>query len=106
MVLGIPFYGRISFSSSPSAITYRQIMQLDPSLYTIEKWDPSASVPYVSRNATGAFYCGYDNPASIAVKGAWMLSMGMKGMMCWMYHGDDASGTLRKAMWNAVMKPL
>jgi len=106
MVLGIPFYGRISFSQSPTAITYRQIKNLDPAVYTIGNWDPTASVPYVTRKATGAFYCGYDNPASIAIKGAWLLAHGMKGMMCWMYHGDDDNGTLRKAMWNAVMKPL
>lgn len=105
MVLGIPFYGRISFSTSPSAITYRQIKNLDPSLYSINNWDPAASVPYVKRIGTGAFYCGYDNAASIAIKGAWALSQGMKGLMCWMYHGDDDAGTLRKAMWNAVMKP-
>jgi len=105
MVLGIPFYGRISFSKSPSAITYRQIKNLDPSLYSIDNWDPTASVPYVSRISTGAFYCGYDNAASIAQKGSWALSQGMKGLMCWMYNGDDDNGTLRKAMWNAVMKP-
>ena len=106
MVLGIPFYGRISFSSSPSALTYRQINNLDPSLYNKDNWDPTASVPYVTRISTGAFYCGYDNAASIAIKGSWLLSQGMKGMMCWMYHGDDAGGSLRKAMWNAVMKPV
>lgn len=105
MVLGIPFYGRISFSTSPSAITYRQIKNLDPSLYSTNNWDPTASVPYVSRISTGAFYCGYDNAASIAIKGSWALSQGMKGLMCWMYNGDDDAGTLRKAMWNAVMKP-
>jgi chitinase len=105
MVLGIPFYGRISFASSPSALTYRQINNLDPSLYNNDNWDPTASVPYVTRISTGAFYCGYDNAASIAIKGSWLLSQGMKGMMCWMYHGDDAGGSLRKAMWNAVMQP-
>jgi chitinase len=106
MVLGIPFYGRISFSQSPSAITYKQIKNLKPATYVANNWDPTASVPYVTLKNTGTFYCGYDNPASIAIKGNWMLSMGMKGMMCWMYDGDDDRGTLRKALWNAVMKPL
>ncbi|HPV87904.1 MAG TPA: glycosyl hydrolase family 18 protein [Bacteroidales bacterium] len=106
MVLGIPFYGRISFSTSPSAITYRQIQNLDPSLYTINNWDPTASVPYVIKKSSGAFYCGYDNAQSIAVKGSWLHARKMKGMMCWMYNGDDEKGTLRKAMWNAVMRPL
>ncbi len=106
MVLGIPFYGRISFSQNPSAVTYAQIKKMNPATYVVNNWDPTASVPYVTIKNTGAFYCGYDNAASIAIKGTWMLSMGMKGMMCWMYDGDDANGTLRKALWNAVMKPL
>ena len=52
----------------------------------------------------GSFYCGYDNPRSIAAKGEWILKNGMKGMMFWDYEGDDTMGTLRKALWNAVMK--
>ena len=34
----------------------------------------------------------------------WILKNGMKGMMFWDYEGDDTMGTLRKALWNAVMK--
>ena len=30
----------------------------------------------------------------------------MKGMMFWDYEGDDTMGTLRKALWNAVMKKI
>ena len=41
---------------------------------------------------------------SIAAKGEWILKNGMKGMMFWDYEGDDTMGTLRKALWNAVMK--
>ena len=33
-----------------------------------------------------------------------ILKNGMKGMMFWDYEGDDTMGTLRKALWNAVMK--
>ena len=28
----------------------------------------------------------------------------MKGMMFWDYDGDDNQGTLRNALWNAVMQ--
>ena len=74
-------------------------------MYRIDNWDSEASVPYVTNRYTGLYYCGYDNPASIAAKGSWIRSLGMKGMMFWNYDGDDAKGTLRKAVWEAVMKP-
>ncbi|GHT68309.1 hypothetical protein AGMMS50239_33120 [Bacteroidia bacterium] len=101
LVLGIPFYGRISFSASPGAINYNKIIQLG-SGYKIDNWDEAASVPYVTYN--GQYYCGYDNAKSIAIKGEWLLEKGMKGMMFWDYDGDDSDGTLRKAVWKATMK--
>ena len=103
LVLGIPFYGRISFSSSPGSINYNKIIKLDTGEYKIDNWDNNASVPYVT-TADGKFYCGYDNERSIAIKGEWMLSQGMKGMMYWDYNGDDNKGTLRTAVWEATMK--
>ena len=39
--------------------------------YVIENWDTEGNVPYVTKN--GSFYCGYDNPRSIAAKGEWIL---------------------------------
>ncbi|MBR4149582.1 MAG: glycoside hydrolase family 18 [Rikenellaceae bacterium] len=102
LVLGIPFYGRHSFDSSPSAIDYNKIILLDKSIYKIDNWDNDASVPYVTEN--GKYYCGYDNPKSIAIKGDWLRSLGMKGMMYWDYNGDDNKHTLSKAVWQATMK--
>jgi chitinase len=101
LVLGVPFYGRRSFSTSPGAINYKDIIKLDQQSYKIDNWDAAASVPYVTYN--GQYYCGYDNDKSIALKGEWLLAKGMKGMMYWDYDGDDAAGTLRKAVWQAVM---
>jgi chitinase len=101
LVLGIPFYGRRSFASAPLAINYNKILTLGAG-YKIDNWDSAASVPYVTYN--GQYYCGYDNAQSIALKGAWLLEKGMLGMMYWDYDGDDAAGTLRTAVWNAVMK--
>jgi chitinase len=101
LVLGIPFYGRHSFgASSPTAINYNKILTLDSSYKA--NWDDAASVPYITYN--GAYYCGYDDGKSIGIKGEWLLEKGMKGMMFWDYDGDDSNGTLRKAVWNAVMK--
>jgi chitinase len=104
LVLGIPFYGRHSFSVKPTAYNYSTIIALSASEgYSIGNWDASANVPFVTLN--GAFFCGYDDARSIAAKGALAIGdKGMKGMMYWNYDADDDSGTLRKAVWNAVMK--
>ncbi len=99
LVLGIPFYGRHSWTE---AVNYKKILELDPKSYKIDNWDDAASVPYVTYN--GVYYCGYDNEKSISIKGEWLLDKGMKGMMYWEYDGDDAIGTLRRAVWQATMK--
>ena len=101
LVIGIPFYGRALRTASPSAITYKAIMKLG-SEYTIENWDTQASVPYVTRN--GAKYCYYDNPRSIEIKARWSLERGMRGLMYWENDQDDSNYTLRKAVWESVMK--
>ncbi|MGB4020235.1 MAG: glycosyl hydrolase family 18 protein, partial [Syntrophomonadaceae bacterium] len=105
LVLGIPFYGRRSFSTAPTAINYDRILSLDPNVYKIDNFDAAAGVPYVTLTSNNSFYCGYDNAKSIALKGEWLHRNGMKGIMYWQYDGDDAKGTLRKACWQAVMKP-
>lgn len=102
LVLGIPFYGRISFDKSPGAIDYNKIILLDKNDYKIDNWDSDANVPYVTYK--GTYYCGYDNEKSIAIKGDWIRSLGMKGMMYWDYNADDNQHTLCKAVWQAVMK--
>ena len=103
LVLGIPFYGRRSFSTSPTAISYKKILQLDRYQFRRNEWDNVASCPYVATMG-GEFYCGYDNPRSISIKGAWVRENGMRGLMYWEYDQDDDRGTLRKSVWNAVMQ--
>ena len=102
LVLGVPFYGRHSWSQSPTAISYKSIIQLDRYKFRRNKWDETAQCPYVE-TMDGVFYCGYDNPRSIAAKGEWARKEGLLGLMYWEYDQDDAKGTLRKAVWNAVM---
>ena len=104
LVLGIPFYGRHSFSTSPTAISYKSILNLDPKKYRRNKWDAIANCAYVE-TMQGVFYMGYDNPRSIAAKGEWIRKKGMLGLMYWEYDQDDSKGTLRTAVWNAVMTP-
>ncbi len=100
LILGIPFYGRHSFSTSPAAISYSKLMQ-QSSTYRLDNFDESASVPYATLN--GVYFCGYDNAKSIKIKGGWANSLGMRGMMYWSYDQDDSKGTLRKAVWRGVM---
>ena len=102
LVLGIPFYGRHSWSQSPTAISYKKILSMNPYQYRRNQWDEVAGCPYVE-TMNGEFYCGYDNPRSIAIKGDWVRKQGMLGMMYWEYDQDSAEGTLRRAVWNAVM---
>lgn len=104
IVLGIPFYGRHSFSTSPTSISYKDILNLDPKKYRRNKWDSRANCPYVE-TMQGVFYMGYDNPKSIAIKGDWSRQKGLLGLMYWSYDEDDSKGTLRTAVWNAVMTP-
>ena len=101
LLLGIPFYGCHSFTEKPTSLNYKTILTLDKSIYKIDNWDTVSSTPYVTKN--GVFFCGYDNSRSIEIKGKWAVGLGMKGLMYWQYDGDDANGTLRKAVWEAVM---
>lgn len=100
LILGIPFYGRHLFSDK--ALYYKAIIALDKSIYKIDNWDSSAQVPYVTKD--GVLYYSYDNARSIAIKGSWITGLCMKGMFYWNCDGDDSSGTLTKAVWNATMK--
>ena len=100
LVLGVPFYGRHTWSQ---AISYKKILQLDRYKYRRNQWDAIAQCPYVETMG-GDFFCGYDNPHSIGLKGAWVRKQGMLGLMYWEYDQDDANGTLRTAVWNAVMQ--
>jgi chitinase len=68
-------------------------------------WDAAASVPFVTVRSNNSYYCGYDNPKSIAIKAQWALNLGLKGVMFWDYDADDSNGTLRKAVWENIMKP-
>ncbi|MBQ0024599.1 MAG: glycoside hydrolase family 18 [Bacteroidales bacterium] len=102
IVLGVPFYGRHAWSGDGAAISYRSIIELPYPPYKIDNWDSQGSVPYVTYN--GTYYCSYENPKSIAAKGEWIKTKGIKGMMFWEYDEDDAYGTLRRSLWNAVMQ--
>lgn len=101
LVLGIPFYARHDFQRGGSVRFCNLGTWAEGDGYKTDCWDERAGVPHVGKD--GAFHAGYDNPRSIALKGKWLLGLGLKGMMFWEYEGDDEQGTLQRAIWDAVM---
>lgn len=104
MVLGIPFYLRHSFDGAVTVVDYKQLLILAArnSNWEIGLWDDKAKSAYARYK--GEFYGGYDDERSIAVKGEWIHSLGMRGMLYWECSEDDDKYTLAHAVWNAVMK--
>lgn len=98
LTLGIPFYGRGSGEIS-NFIDYKEIIQLTG--YNTQ-WDDVAKAPYLT-DGDGVFVCTYETAQSIALKCAFIRQKGMLGAMYWDYDGDDAEGTLRKAVYQGVM---
>ncbi len=98
LVLGIPFYGRgipeIGYTNYKDIITKENYMQ---------NWDDVAKVPYLT-DSLGAMVCGYEDANSIAEKCKFLKGKGMLGAMYWEYNGDDAQGTLSKAVYNGIMQ--
>jgi chitinase len=100
LVLGIPFYGHGDTKTIPYFIDYKDIIKLNG--YT-EKWDDVAKSPYLE-NPSGEMVCVYENARSIAFKCEYLLKQQLRGAMYWEYSTDDEQGTLRKAVWNGIMK--
>ena len=99
LVLGIPFYGHKAGGTTP---TYKEIPNL-LAQGNIEKWDDTAKMPYLE-DAEGEIILVYDNARSIGYKCEYLLERNLRGAMYWEYSQDDSEGTLRKAVWNGVMK--
>ncbi len=102
LVLGIPFYGRHTFDDGE--YTYQMIMSWEryPTMfpgYKVDNWNDTWKVPYVTLN--GEFFCSYDNPRSIALKGEWVFEKDWRGLMYWENSDDDTKNTLAHACWDS-----
>jgi chitinase len=110
IVLGVPFYGHVwgqvgpanhglfqPGSAVPGAYAgYRNIVaSMLPQGFT-RYWDAAASVPYLYSEQKQEFV-SYEDPESLALKGAYVRKQGLGGMMFWEYNGD-ASGALLNAI--------
>ncbi|HLI71427.1 MAG TPA: glycoside hydrolase family 18 protein [Ktedonobacteraceae bacterium] len=114
LVLGIPLYGHGwtnvpdvnhgLFQSSPNmqpaalgggTANYNQLVSLNMPRY----WDPLAATAWYY---DGTNFWSYDDPASIALKMAYVKALGLGGAMAWSLDGDDSSGTLMKAVYRGL----
>jgi chitinase len=95
LTLGIPFGGKglrgVRFENIDSQAGYTQ------------QWDERAKAAYLA-DAEGNFVHSYEEPRAIAYKCEYLHDKGLLGAMFWQYSADDSLGTLRKSVYNGVMK--
>lgn len=103
IVMGVPFYGRHSWSDGEWY--YHRLLKIQeeqPEEWEINNWDSIGCVPYATHN--GEFWCSYDNPQSIAIKADWIKKNGMRGLMYWEVSGDDEYETLQHALYDNIIR--
>lgn len=102
-VLGVAFYGRHTFESSDKEWMYKEIedvlLKNWPDKYT-KKFNNLWKVPVLYKN--GEMWCSYDDPQSIAYKGDYAITRGMRGLMYWEVEGDNSKKVLQHACYNAM----
>ena len=95
LTLGIPFGGKglrgVRFSNIQEQTGYTQ------------QWDDIAKAAYLA-DEEGNFVHTYEEPRAIAYKCEYLHSKDLLGAMYWQYSADDSIGTLRKAVFEGVMK--
>lgn len=112
MVMGIPFYGKAE--KSPAAgqkifdytVRYYEIPDiLEKGKYkgaalarnVHRMWEFTSMVPYLADDS-GKNVLSYDDPESVAEKGAYVKAGGMLGAMFWEYRCDTSDHALLKAL--------
>ena len=115
-VMGVPFYGKAE--KNPSAGT--KIFEYSVKYYEIpdilnkgtykgkplaravhRQWDATAMVPFLVDDA-GKNVLSYDDPESVAAKGAYVKANGMLGAMFWEYRCDTDDHALLKPLVKAI----
>lgn len=101
LVLGLAFYGRgVKGFPRQRDLTRGHLVEGE---YTF-CWDSDAQVPYIA-DKEGNLVFGYENETSLALKGEYILSRGLKGAMYWSYDGDNADGDLRECVFKVLNRP-
>ena len=115
-VMGVPFYGKAE--KSPAAGT--KIFEYSVKYYEIpdilekgqykgkalarpvtRQWDATAMVPFLV-DAAGKNVLSYDDPESVAAKGAYVVANGHLGAMFWEYRCDTGDHALLGALVKAI----
>ena len=95
LTLGIPFGGKglrgVRFSNVGAQTDYTK------------EWDDQAKAAYLA-DVEGNFVHTYEEPRAITYKCEYLHEKGLLGAMYWEYSQDDEAGTLRKAVYDGVMK--
>ena len=122
-VMGVPFYGKAEKNPSEAdkvfvdskgkvgySIKYRDIVPvLQNGTYmgvTLNRnlqrvWDAKSMVPFLADD-TGRNYLSYDDPESVAAKGAYVKANGHLGAMFWEYRSDTDDHALLKSLVTAI----
>lgn len=107
IIVGLAFYGISQLKSgnqwnNNGSIAYHYILEnLNKGLYT-EYYDEVAQVPYaLSKDKT--IFISYDNPRSITVKGNYVITNGLGGLMYWEHYHDNTRKLL-DALSDVLMK--
>ncbi len=113
LMMGAAFYGRAwrgvesgandglgqkAQTSGNKSYGYDKILELMDGGDFTRYWDAGAMAPFLFDGST---FISYEDPQSIAVKGAYALQNGLLGIMFWEY-GQDSSGTLVRALYEAL----
>ena len=122
-VMGVPFYGKAEKNPADAdkvfvdskgklgySIKYRDIVPvLQNGTYmgvTLNRklqrvWDAKSMVPFLADDA-GRNYLSYDDPESVAAKGAYVKANGHLGAMFWEYRSDTDDHALLKSLVKAI----
>ena len=115
-VMGVPFYGKAEKNPNEGtkifeySVKYYEIPDiLNKGTYkgkalaraVHRQWDATAMVPFLVDDA-GKNVLSYDDPESVAAKGAYVKANGMLGAMFWEYRCDTDDHALLKPLVNAI----
>jgi chitinase len=115
-VMGVPFYGKAEKNPAEGtkifeySVKYYEIPDiLEKGQYkgkalarpVTRQWDATAMVPFLV-DAAGKNVLSYDDPESVAAKGAYVVANGHLGAMFWEYRCDTGDHALLGSLVKAI----
>lgn len=101
IVVGVPFFAY----DGGTAINQTGLANRVKSGEYVEMWDEDANAPYLAKPGSEKISVTFDNPRSVALKGAYVKENKLGGIMCWEYGQDDDMRTMSTAVWNSLYPP-